>query len=112
MICDCYKIRNEIQGWIDQDTPIEEVVTRCSGTRHFEICTCNGDETKCNFYPSIKTRAIKEKQENPETVKKLLTEVRQAVKSLDLSSWLIEEVKRQNIYDMLDKIESMIGEGK
>lgn len=112
MLCDCYRVRNEIKGWIDQDTPIEEQVTRCFGTREADICTCGGDESKCNFYPSVRARAIKEKQENPETVKTLLDKVRQSVKSLDLSSWLSEESKRQNIYELLDKIENMIGETK
>lgn len=37
-----------------------KVIGRCSGTSEREICCCNGDESKCDFYDYIKEHAIKE----------------------------------------------------
>lgn len=28
---------------------------RCNGTREIDVCNCNGDESKCDFYPEKRT---------------------------------------------------------
>lgn len=32
----------------------------CTGTKEQEHCSCGGDRTKCDFYPDIREKAIKE----------------------------------------------------
>ena len=32
----------------------------CTGTKELDECYCGGDRTKCDFYPDIKEKAIKE----------------------------------------------------
>ena len=46
-ICDCY---HEEYG-----------EPRCWGTKDVEPCICEGDRTKCDFYPEVRKDAIKEK---------------------------------------------------
>lgn len=29
----------------------------CLGTKEIECCSCNGDETKCDFYPKVRQKA-------------------------------------------------------
>ena len=29
----------------------------CFGTKEIEHCSCNGDETKCDFYPKVRQKA-------------------------------------------------------
>lgn len=35
---------------------------RCTGTKETERCYCNGHETRCDFYPETKERALKAKE--------------------------------------------------
>ena len=35
-----------IEGFISKKT-----IGRCLGTKEYDICSCNGDESKCDFYP-------------------------------------------------------------
>ena len=37
---------------------------RCWGTKECEPCNCDGDETKCDFYPENRKRAKKGKKNN------------------------------------------------
>ena len=41
-ICDCFKT------YFDQDGVI--YCARCVGTKEQDLCDCNGDRSKCNFY--------------------------------------------------------------
>ena len=52
--CDCYREKDEIIGWIDPETPITTLVSRCYGTKECDICVCGGDRTKCDFYPEVR----------------------------------------------------------
>ena len=44
--CGCY--------FEDYDRP------ECWGTKERDVCSCGGDKTKCNFYPDIKEKALRE----------------------------------------------------
>lgn len=53
--CDCYEVYktcepryNTITGQIDHYVDVE--YGRCRGTRERDICTCGGNEKKCDFY--------------------------------------------------------------
>jgi hypothetical protein len=45
-ICDCYRY-NEARKRHE-----------CLGTKECEECTCCGDESKCNFYPERREKAV------------------------------------------------------
>lgn len=46
------------------DTYTEVVMCgRCTGAKNTPVCYCHGDETKCDYYPDTKERAIKAKEE-------------------------------------------------
>lgn len=32
----------------------------CHGTKECEECSCGGDRTKCDFYPEVRVKAVKE----------------------------------------------------
>ena len=51
--CSCWEEKCQIIGWYDAQTPMlsKKPIQRCNGTKEREECTCNGDVTKCNFYP-------------------------------------------------------------
>lgn len=46
-ICDCFKHE---YGYAYSG--------RCSGTKEMDWCSCGGDETKCNFYPEKRKKAL------------------------------------------------------
>lgn len=39
-----------------------EIEGECWGTKERDICYCKGDKCKCDIYPDIKQKALKEKQ--------------------------------------------------
>lgn len=51
--CSCWEEKYQIIGWYDTQTPMlsTKPIQRCNGTKECEECSCNGDITKCNFYP-------------------------------------------------------------
>lgn len=48
--CSCWEESERIVGWY-KDQSIEKTKQICNGTREREECSCDGDESKCNFYP-------------------------------------------------------------
>ena len=48
--CDCYRRYPDILG---------ETIGRCLGTKEIETCDCEGDESKCDFYPEKRKRSRK-----------------------------------------------------
>lgn len=55
-ICNCYD-ETEIQAsnlW----NPL--IIKRCRGTKECDECLCEGDRTKCDFYPEVREKALKE----------------------------------------------------
>lgn len=55
--CDCYIEKQVIRSW-----PISTTEPRCNGTREQDICSCGGDRTKCDFYPEVREKALKERE--------------------------------------------------
>lgn len=59
--CDCYHMKPKTQYTYNQFTgkPIAHdiEVGVCWGTRECDECRCDGDETKCDFYPEVRERA-------------------------------------------------------
>lgn len=49
-ICKCWEEKQQIARW-DGNEPICKTIQICNGTKEREICFCNGDESKCKFYP-------------------------------------------------------------
>lgn len=39
---------------------IKKEVGVCFGTKECEECSCGGDRTKCDFYPEVRLKAVKE----------------------------------------------------
>jgi len=52
-----------------------ETEYRCMGTKERELCTCGGDRCKCDQYPEIKAKALKE--EKDKKMKKDIEKVKQ-----------------------------------
>lgn len=51
--CDCYHEETYPTGytWVGKPTGYQTKCV-CWGTKEKDECTCGGDESKCNFYPS------------------------------------------------------------
>ena len=47
-------LRFALTGKIITEEQIE--TGACWGTREIEECTCNGDRSRCNFYPQVRTK--------------------------------------------------------
>jgi len=68
--CNCYQNRGE-----------------CWGTRERDLCSCGGDETKCDFYPE----------------KRAAAQARETIKKFQCSDkYFVEEVKKHNMTDPLE----------
>lgn len=57
--CDCYR-----EGKRFEYNPIimESVITSygyCNGTKERDECSCDGDRTKCDFYPEVREKGKK-----------------------------------------------------
>lgn len=48
--CKCWEETKRIVGWY-RDEPIHKTVQICNGTKEREECSCEGNKSKCNFYP-------------------------------------------------------------
>ena len=48
--CNCWEEKEIIMGYY-LDWPVKKVKQICNGTKEREACDCNGDVSKCNFYP-------------------------------------------------------------
>lgn len=62
-ICDCYHEQEKFVGWLNSSEPIQITVGVCYGTKHCEECNCNGDTTKCDFYPEKRTQPPKVREQ-------------------------------------------------
>lgn len=64
--CDCYHTQTKRQYTYNPITgdPIGHDVDIgvCWGTKECEECSCGGDETKCDFYPEVRQKALKEQE--------------------------------------------------
>lgn len=52
MICECYRAEKNFLG----------KVGLCWGTQERDACSCGGDKSKCDFYPSVR-----EKEKKPQS---------------------------------------------
>lgn len=60
--CDCYCTEEKIVGWHTLVDPRIKIVSKCNGTRERDECSCGGDRTKCDFYPEVREKALKEQE--------------------------------------------------
>lgn len=64
--CDCYCIEQKTRYMYDQFTgrPIPRIIEVgiCRGTKERDECSCGGDEIKCDFYPEVREKALKEQE--------------------------------------------------
>ena len=56
--CDYYKSGERFECHTYNGRPLGMMVpyNYCNGTKERDECTCNGDKTKCNFYPEIRKK--------------------------------------------------------
>lgn len=59
--CNCYLDDRYLVDYTPFMKPIYKTVAVCNGTKERDICSCGGDKTKCDFYPEVKEKALKEK---------------------------------------------------
>lgn len=61
--CHCYhtqkKTRYTYNQFTDSPMPHDVEVGVCWGTKETDECNCDGDETKCDFYPKVREKAKK-----------------------------------------------------
>jgi hypothetical protein len=57
--CDCYHTETKIVFWAPDEAPIGITTSSCWGTKEREECSCDGDKTRCNFYPEVREKAKK-----------------------------------------------------
>ena len=60
--CDCYCVEEKIIGWHTPVDPKTTIVYKCNGTRERDECSCGGDRIKCDFYPEVCAKALKEQE--------------------------------------------------
>ena len=61
--CDCYRTETKIRYTYHpvSGRPIGHDISVgvCNGTRERDECSCDGDRTKCDFYPKVREKAMK-----------------------------------------------------
>jgi hypothetical protein len=62
--CEYYHEKVRIIGWLGPDEVIRKTVCVCNGTREQDVCSCGGDRTKCDFYPEVRQKALKEEADD------------------------------------------------
>ena len=60
--CKCWEEFKQIKGWYGNE-PMYIISSICNGTKEREKCTCNGDITKCDFYPEYRNKKLMTKSE-------------------------------------------------
>ena len=64
--CDCYHTLIEtrcIYKITGQPIHYDAEVGVCLGTKECDRCSCNGDRAKCDFYPHVREKAKKKKDD-------------------------------------------------
>ena len=62
--CDCYFTEEKYKIYYPFNCYHLVTVGRCNGTKERDVCSCKGDETKCDFYPKVREKALKEQGNN------------------------------------------------
>lgn len=58
--CDCYYEEERVYYDHMMFESCTEIHGFCNGTRERDECLCGGDRTKCDFYPEVIEKALKE----------------------------------------------------
>lgn len=66
--CDCYRIeskRKYTYNPINRELDRHDItVGVCWETKEIDECRCEGDRTKCDFYPEVREKALSEQENN------------------------------------------------
>lgn len=54
--CECYIEDRQLVDYTPLMKPLYKTVTLCFGTKERDQCSCNGDRTKCDFYPEVREK--------------------------------------------------------
>ena len=58
--CSCYKVEERyMYNPVFHRGDMKEY-SYCNGTKERDECSCGGDMTKCDFYPNVREKALKE----------------------------------------------------
>lgn len=65
--CNCYCVGIRPEPRYNQYTrdyvgSVDVKYEYCAGTKQQDECSCGGDRTKCDFYPEIREKAVKEEK--------------------------------------------------
>lgn len=61
--CECYHTRERVvHNPYSESRRFVQIEGECWGTPEKDTCYCKGDKCKCDCYPEIKQKALKEKQ--------------------------------------------------
>ena len=65
--CNCYNVGVKPEPRYSQYTgnyvgSVDVKYEYCDGTREQDECSCGGGRTKCDFYPEIREKAVKEQK--------------------------------------------------
>lgn len=91
-------------------TPIEgcKSLNHCRATKNYEVCTCEGDELKCDFFPQVRERALEILRKESLDIE--LDTIIKELNGLNLHNIYSEELKRLKIVDKLNNIKLFINE--
>jgi hypothetical protein len=106
--CNCYVEDTYLTYDNVLRTPNYKIVSRCNGTKERDVCSCGGNETKCDFYPAKRAaaQARKATDEFKENRKYTYEETReQFLLALNSNGYLnmCESSDMQNAINALDK---------
>ena len=58
--CDCFRTQEKLQylyrPFTGEPFPLYVTIGICYGTKERDECTCNGDRSKCDFYPEVREK--------------------------------------------------------
>ena len=61
-------INGKCKCWREEHAAWSFASGRCFGTKELDACDCGGDETKCDFYPERRHKALEEQRGGPSWV--------------------------------------------
>lgn len=106
--CDKYQIYDKWmieygRDGVARQRPIK--VGICLGTKEKDECLCRGNCKKCDFYPDIREKATKRKNED---LGSKIDGVVAKINKLDLSGYIQDEETRNDIVSELINIKTII----
>ena len=106
--CSCYDVRkaNKLQScpcgqshWVTVNEGF------CNGTKEQESCRCGGDQSKCDFYESVRARAHSESEE---TVPYLIQQITKDAEMIDGHGYCDDHVRKNKIIENIHKLENLL----